>query len=255
MATVLTPAKARSQATVPFSGGSGRAVNVGDGERTLSAAGGAVLALAGLSRGSAAGLALAALGGGLLYRGLSGHCSLYQALNVDTTGRAGKATAVPAGHGFKVSRSVTIDQPADKLYREWRQFSNLPRFMRHLVSVEEQGNRSHWVARGPVGSSVSWDAEIINEQEGRLIAWRSLPGSQVDTAGSVHFSPTPTGRGTEVRIELKYDPPGGKVGAAIAGLFGESASTQVSEDLNRFKQLMEAGEIASITGQPACQHV
>jgi uncharacterized membrane protein len=109
------------------------------------------------------------------------------------------------------------------------------------------GNRSHWVAKAPAGTSVEWDAEVYNEKEGELIAWRSLEGSQVNSAGSVHFNAAPGGGGTEVRVVLKYDPPGGVIGATIAKLFGEEPSQQIREDLRRFKQLMETGTTGNQT--------
>jgi uncharacterized membrane protein len=229
-------------------------VNVSEAERWLSLAGGGLLALGGLSRGSVEGLVAAGLGGALLYRGLTGHCPMYQTLGVSTAEGHGKAAAVAAGHGFKVEKAVTINRPAEELYRTWRNFDGLPRFMRHLVSVKSEGNRSHWVARGPAGTTVEWDAEVVNDQPGRLIAWRSLEGSRVSTAGSVHYDPAPGGRGTEVRVSLKYDPPGGKLGSWLAWLFGEEPGQQVQEDLRHFKQLTEAGEIPTTEGQPACRH-
>src|SRR2546430_110214 len=106
---------------------------------------------------------------------------------------------------------------------------------------------------GRAGMSVSWDAEIINEEPNRLIAWRSLEGSQVSTAGSVHFTPAPGDRGTEVRVVLKYDPPGGKLGGWLAWLFGADPECEIQEDLRRFKQLTEAGEIPTIEGQTSCR--
>ena len=226
-------------------------VNVGDGERWLSAAGGAALGLFGLSRGSLGGLALAAAGGALVYRGLSGHCDVYQALDVSTAAPRGRTTSIAAGRGVKVEQSLTINRPAADLYRFWRDVENLGRFMGHLESVKDLGNRrSHWTARAPLGASVEWDAEIHTERDNELIGWRSLPGSEVDTAGSVHFVPAPGGRGTEVRVSLKYDPPAGKLGAAAARLLGASPASQIREDLRRFKQLMEAGEIPTTAGQP-----
>ena len=122
--------------------------------------------------------------------------------------------------------------------------------MRNLESVKVDGDRSHWVARGPLGHSVEWDAEIVNRRENELIAWRSLEGSQVDTAGSVHFVPLGGDRGTEVRVVLKYDPPGGRIGSAVAWLFGASPERQIREDLRRFKQVMETGTVPTIEGQP-----
>jgi len=127
-----------------------------------------------------------------------------------------------------------------ELYRYWRDLSHLPRIMSHLESVEPMSDRrSHWVARGPLGSRVEWDAEIITERENELIGWRSLGDSDVDTAGSVHFNAAPDGHGTEVRVILKYDPPAGKLGVAVAGLLGHSPAQLIREDLHRFKQLME----------------
>jgi uncharacterized membrane protein len=122
--------------------------------------------------------------------------------------------------------------------------------MQHLEGVRAEGSRSHWVACGPLGHRVEWDAEIITDSVNELIGWRSLPGSEVDTAGSVHFRELPEGRGTEVRVSLKYDPPAGKLGAAVARLFGASPQSQVREDLRRFKQFMETGEIPTTAGQP-----
>jgi uncharacterized membrane protein len=218
-------------------------VNVGDGERALSALGGSALALYGLTRGTLGGLALAAVGGALLYRGLSGHCDCYAAFGISTAEKRGRRTSVPAGEGCRVDKTITINRPASELYRYWRSLGNLPRFMRHLESVTEQGNRSHWVAKAPLGMSVSWDAEIITERSNELIGWRSLPGSMVDTAGSVHFQPTADGRASEVRVELKYDPPAGKVGATLAQWLGESPEEQIEEDLTTFKRMMEAGKV------------
>jgi uncharacterized membrane protein len=225
--------------------------NVGDLERWASLVGGGALALYGLTRGSLAGLGLAAVGGGLVYRGATGHCPVYHALGVSTAERHGPQVSVPAGRGFKAEKSVTINRPAEELYRFWRNFENLPRIMSYLQEVRVTGpNRSHWVAKGPLGTSPEWDAEVITERPNELIGWRSLPGSEVDTAGSVHFTPAPGGRGTEVRVSLKYDPPGGKLGAAFAKLFRRSPAAEVQEDLRRFKEMMEAGEVPTTQGQP-----
>jgi uncharacterized membrane protein len=226
-------------------------VNVGDVERWASLLGGGALALFGLSRGSLGGLGLAALGSALVYRGASGHCPMYGSLGVSTAERRGPATVIPAGHGVKVEQSVTIDRPREDLFRLWRNFDYLPHVMSHLESVAISGpDRSHWVARGPLGARFEWDAEVYTERPGEMISWRSLPGSQVDTTGSVHFTAAPGGRGTEVKVVLKYDPPAGKTGAAIAGLFGQAPGQEIKDDLCRFKQLMETGEIPTTEGQP-----
>ncbi len=217
-------------------------VNVGETERLLSMLGGSALAVYGLTRRSLGGLALMAAGGSLLYRGLMGHCPMYGMLGVNTAEGRGPATSVPAGRGVKVEETVTIDRPPEDLYRFWRNLQNLPRFMRHLESVQNMGNlRSRWTARGPLGKSVSWEAEIITERPNELIGWRSIPGSTVGNAGSVHFRKSADGHGTEVRVVLKYDPPAGKAGAALAGLFGRAPEHEIREDLQRLKQHLEAG--------------
>ena len=216
-------------------------INVGKPERILSLVGGSVLAGYGLSRPNLGGLLLFGLGGSLLYRGITGHCHLYSALDINTSDQArGERTAIPAGEGVKIEQAIVVNRPVEDVYRFWRRLENLPRIMRHLESVEEEGNRSHWVAKGPMDVPVEWDAEIITERENELIGWRSLPGSTVATAGSVHFTETPIG--TEVRVTLKYEPPAGKIGAAIAKLFGRDADQQISEDLEKFKSMMEKGK-------------
>lgn len=225
--------------------------NVGPTDRLISLGLGSCLTVAGLVGRRMKPISLLA-GGYLLYRGFSGNCVLYQALGVGTEGPSGPETVIPAHSGVKVEHALTINRPATDVYRFWRDLPRLPQFMAHLKEVRETSeNRSHWVARGPIGMSVEWDAEIIEDKPDEVISWRSLPGSDVDTAGSVHFRPAPAGRGTEVRVSLKYDPPAGKLGAAVARLLGESPDRQVQADLSRFKSLLEAGEIASTAGQPS----
>jgi len=216
---------------------SGSAVNVGEWERLASGVGGIALAVMGLSGRGLERVVLPLVGGALAYRGLSGHCPVYGQLGLDTSGR-GEATAVPAGHGFKVERSIKVNKGRDEVFRFWRRLDQLPRFMSHLLTVIDLGDgKSHWVAKAPLGIQVAWDAEIINEKIGEMIAWRSLPGSMVETAGSVHFEKA--GRGTEVKVSLKYNPPAGQAGAALARWLGESPETQIEEDLERFKRLVE----------------
>jgi uncharacterized membrane protein len=148
------------------------------------------------------------------------------------------------GGTTEVRKSIIINRPPEELYRFWRDLENLPRFMTHLESVRTTGdNRSHWVAKAPAGTSVEWDAEITEDRPGELIAWRSLEGADVDNSGSVHFERATGGRGTIVRVEMEYDPPGGVIGAAVARLFGEEPGQQAHEALRCFKQVMEAGEV------------
>lgn len=151
----------------------------------------------------------------------------------------------------RVARSITINRPVAEVYDFWHDFTNLPRFMYHLESVEITGSgRSHWTARAPAGTTVEWDAEVTEDRHNELIAWRSLPGADVDNSGAVRFGPAPGGRGTEVHVELRYDPPAGRVGAFVAKLFGEEPDQQVRDDLRRFKQVIETGEIVRSAASP-----
>lgn len=237
----------------PVSGAAGQP-NVSSTERIASGLAGAALAtfaIAGRKK-SPVGMALAAAGTYLVYRGVTGHCAAYAALRTGTAHSTDSDNAViPHGQGIKIEQSITIDKPASELYTFWRSFENLPRFMAHLESVTVlDDKRSHWVARAPFGKTVEWDAEIINEVENELIAWRSVENADIANAGSVRFTPVPGGRGTEVRVVLEYNPPAGKLGAAVAKLFGEEPDYQVRDDLRHFKSLMEAGEIPTNEGQP-----
>jgi uncharacterized membrane protein len=155
--------------------------------------------------------------------------------------------------GTPVHKSITVNRPAEEVYGFWRQFENLPRFMMHLESVQVTGGRrSHWKAKAPAGKTVEWDAEMTEDRPNELIAWRSVEGADVSNAGVVRFVPAPGGRGTEIHVEMSYDPPAGKLGVLAAKLFGEEPSQQVEGDLRRFKQVMEIGEVvysdASIAG-------
>lgn len=220
-------------------------VNVGRTERIASGLAGAALVAFSLRQRRLRGLLLP-LGGGLLVRALTGHCPVNRALGRNTAlddEAVSPVASVGRGQGVKVEKSVTIDRPAHELYAFWRDFENLPRFMEHLESVTViDPRRSHWTAKAPAGQRVEWDAEIHNEIPDELIAWRSLPGSEIANAGSVHFESLGDG-GTEVRVVLSYEPPAGRVGDAVARLFGEAPSQQVEDDLRRFKQVMEAGEV------------
>jgi uncharacterized membrane protein len=149
-------------------------------------------------------------------------------------------------------RSIIIRRSPEELYHFWRNFENLPRIMSHLEIVRSRPDgKSHWVATGPAGSRVEWEAEIVDDQPGHLIAWQSLPDSQVENWGTVRFEPTFNSRETVVNVEISYNPPAGALGAAVAKLFGEAPEQQIKDDLRRFKQLIETGEVATTRGQPA----
>jgi uncharacterized membrane protein len=155
-------------------------------------------------------------------------------------------------HTVKVKKTILINRSSEELYRHWRDFQNLPRFMKNLDSVElTTNNHSHWVAKGPAGKRVKWDAEITEDRPNEFIAWRSLDGADVENSGSVRFEPAPGGRGTLVSVGMQYSPPAGVVGATVAKLFGRAPEQEVEEDLRRFKQVMETGEIITTQGQPA----
>ena len=256
MATTVLAAAAKSAAGTDS--GVARAVNalphirtnVSANERWLAlAAGGAVSVLGFDGRGPS--LLSSLLGGFLLYRAATGNCPVYQALGVSTSDSTAENTAVAAGHGSRVDHAITVMKPVAEVYRFWRDLENLPTFMAHVEDVDTTTDgKSHWVARGPLGLRFEWDAEIVTDKPNEVLAWRSLDGADVDTAGSVRFEELPHGRGTEVRVELKYDPPGGKVGTMLAKLFGQSPQAQIRADMRRFKELLEAGEIPSTEGQP-----
>jgi uncharacterized membrane protein len=224
----------------------GLPVNVGRRERWVSAVAAAALAAYGLRRRRGRALILP-IAGALLERAVSGRCAVNQMLGRNTAleeEAASPFTSVRRGEGVRVDERIILNRPRSEVYRFWRNLENLPRFMDHLESVTAlDEERSHWVAKGPGGTRVEWDAMIHNEIPNELIAWRSLEGSEVDNAGSVHFYPTEIGD-TEVRVVLRYDPPAGKVGAAVAWLFGEDPARQVAEDLRRLKQVVEAAEPA-----------
>lgn len=210
--------------------------NVSSNERMISALGGGLLAVLGLRRGGVGGLLLAAAGGYLVFRGASGHDPAYAAAGMNTAS-AGAATNKP----IFVEHSIVVDRPAQEVYAYWRKLENLPKIMSHLESVTElDERRSRWVAKAPLGTSVEWEAEIVNDKPGERIGWHSLPGATVDNAGSVQFESLP-GDMTRVHVALSYRPPAGQLGATVAKLFGEEPSVQIADDLQNFKSAFEGG--------------
>jgi len=232
--------------------------NVGDAERAVSVAAGSIIALLGLSRGSLPGLLGIAVGGSLIYRGATGHCPMYQSLGLDTAneqeGQRRDSHQVEeeiSERGIHVEQAFLINKPAEELYQFWHKLENLPRIMTHLESVRVTDNgRSHWVAKtNRITGTVEWDAEITADEPNSRIAWRSLPGSDIDTTGEIRFAKGMGDRGTEVHVTMSYVPPAGRVGHWIATLFGSSPKTLVREDLRNFKRIMEIGEILTTRGQ------
>jgi len=148
-----------------------------------------------------------------------------------------------------VTKSVTINRARETVYAFWRDFSNLGHFMSHVQSVTSTSQtRSHWVVAAPAGRTVEWDAEIVEDRPNERIVWRSVEGSDIRHQGSVRFDDAPTDRGTEVHVSLRYEPPAGQAGATIAKLFGEEPTQQITDDLRRFKQVMETGEVVRSEG-------
>ena len=203
-------------------------VNVGPVERGLSLASGMVLLAYTLARRPKMGLPLGLEAGYMVYRGATGHCVFYQMLGINRVQANGH-------EGILAERAVTVNRPRAELYQMWRNFENLPRFMHYLESVrvdEADSGRSHWVAKGPLGRQVEGGAEVIEERENE-------------------FVDAPGGRGTIVHVTMQYNPPAGSLGAAFAKLLGKEPGLQIKEDLRRFKQIMETGEIPTIEGQPS----
>jgi uncharacterized membrane protein len=218
-------------------------LNIGETERSVSILGGGLLLLMALSRRSRVRLPYALTGSYLLYRGISGRDYIYELMGINRAGPEGSG-------GVEVEQTMTVYRPREEVYSFWRDFEILPRFMQHLESVEViEENRSRWVAKGPLDSRIDWIAETVEDRPNELIAWRSLPGSEIENSGIVRFKDAPGKRGTEVYIQLQYDPPAGSASAAIARLFGEEPSRQVMDDLRRFKQMIETGETATVFGQ------
>jgi uncharacterized membrane protein len=226
-------------------------INVGPAERLISGIAGAALIAAGLGRKRLRGW-LIPLGGGLIARAVTGRCPVNARIGRNTARRAERKEPALLGlqrsEEFKIEQSVIISRPRDELFRFWRNLENLPRFMDHLQVVSVLDDRhSHWVVKGPAGVRLEWDAEITHEVENELIAWRSLPGSDLDHRGAVHFSPVHNG-GTEVRVILRYQTRGGTAADAISQILGERPAEQIVDDLRRFKQVMEAGEPLPASG-------
>lgn len=221
------------------------ATNVGRGERIASMVGGLGLLAGALSLRPRLAWPLVTLGSGyLLFRGATGYCLSYDVLNIKRAEEDGKDA------GIQVDRAVTINRPRDEIYRTWRNLEDLPRFMSHLESVQATGDgRWHWVARAPLGRTVEWDGEIVEDRENELIRWQSVAGAAVRNSGRVRFRDAPGGRGTEVHVSFTYNPLGGSLGAAVAKLMGEEPGMQVREDLRHYKQMLEAGEIPTNDGQ------
>jgi uncharacterized membrane protein len=226
--------------------------NVEDWERGLSLAAGVMLLVHGFRSKRMRGPLLTA-GVGLVGRGLTGYCPANAALGRQRR-RDDTRVALGGDGGIRLEESVTIARPAAELYERWRRLDQLPQILPHIERVDvTDGQRSHWVMRGPAGFTFQWDAEIINDEPPHKIAWRSLPGSDIATAGSVTFHERARGGQpvTEVAVTLQYDAIGGKAGDALAYFTGQSPRSSLREDLRRFKATIETAESPTAKPQPA----
>lgn len=258
-------------------------LNVGQGERQISLVAGVALMLHAVISRSRTSLITGPLGAALFWRGQTGHCPVYQAMNVNTAQEQGyqggngygqpprggqgyggvQQIAIqqqnnqpqpeqPQSNNIAIRRAITIDKPAQELYTFWRKLENLPQFMHHLERVEQTGAQSsHWQAKIIGGIPVEWDAEIVEDVPGQRIAWRTKPDAQIQQSGVVEFKAATGGRGTVVNVDMQYTPPGGMIGETFGRLLNGITAQQVKDDIGRFKSLMETGEIAKIEGQPA----
>lgn len=231
----------------------GDQTNIGDFQRVLSVIAGIVLLTRGVSRRNWAGAASAMVGGGLLYRAISGYCPAFGAAGIDMsdnnqarhpsdTNRLGRRK-VHTDQATKIQKAIEINRPPNEIYRFWRSLDNLPLIMTHLDSVQVINDRlSHWVIKMMPGvPKVEWDAEIINDVENERIGWRSLKGADVDHTGSVEFKPTGNGQQTWLTVRMQYELPGGRIGATMAKWLGADPDMKIGVDLQRFKEQMETG--------------
>jgi uncharacterized membrane protein len=215
-------------------------VNLDRAERQFSVVSGALFVLAGMRRRS---FKMLVGGGFLLYRGVTGYCPVYRALE--------KLVGAPLSEGLVLEESIAVNKPVEEAYALWRQIENLPRFMVHVESVTPTyGNRSHWVARLPEPIRLEWDAAITDDQPNKKISWCSLPGSRIHHSGSVFFHPLRGHGGTEIKIILNYKPPAGSAGTAAARLLSLLTRNQIRTDLRSFKAIAETGERPTTEGQP-----
>jgi uncharacterized membrane protein len=226
-------------------------INMAHDERTYSLLGGGALLVFALRYGGLLRIPAMLAGLGLLYQGMSGKSPLNDALNRNSAVKTNPANvSVPHEQGVHVTRAVTIDRPVEDLYTFWRDPANLPQVMGYVESVQPIGdNRTHWTIKLPKGATVEFDSEVYTDKPNEVISWRSLPGSQIQNAGSVRFVPAPAGRGTEVHLTVEFVPPGGPIAQAVLKLFGDAPNQYFAQYLRDFKQVMETGEKATTKGQ------
>lgn len=224
------------------------AINVGTLERVGSATIGALLMMNGLKRRSLGGTALALTGGGLLYRGFSGHSHVYDSLGMST------ATGDKLTGAFQVQQSITIGKTPEELYRAWRQPENLAKIMEHFAEVAAVSeDRAHWAMTIPGGKKIEWEAQIVEDRPGEFLRWQSNIGAKWPNEESVRFHPGPSDWGTVVTLSFRFDPPAGDLGKALLKRFHFVPRTLAHKALQRFKSLMETGEIPTLRNNPTAR--
>jgi uncharacterized membrane protein len=226
-------------------------INSSVDERTVSLVGGVGLITLALWRRGSLSLPALLTGAGLIYQSITGNHLLNHILNRNSAVKSNPAqVSVPHQQGVHVSCAVTINQPVQDLYYFWRDPTNLPQVMTYVHSVQPIGeNRTHWTLKLPGRGTVEFDSEVFTDTPNEVISWRSLPGSELENAGSVRFRSAPAGRGTEVHLTVEFVPPGGLLGQAALKLFGDVPNQYVAQYLRDFKQMMETGEKATTEGQ------
>jgi len=213
--------------------------NIGERERLFSMLAGAGLVGFGVTQRGWQRWFFPLLGAALLKRGITGHCDLYQQLHINSRYSAPSSSGVESGQGARLEYSIDVRCPARELYLFWRQLKQLPRVLRHVESVDPRdGLHSHWIVRGPLGHQFEWDSRIINDEENQLIAWETLPNSNVPNAGSVRFEQLADGM-TRLKVAIEFEPPGKSLGLAVAKLLGDSPQRELEEDLAAFKDFAE----------------
>lgn len=223
-------------------------VNIHQTERIVSAGLGGRLLLRSLPRRSLGGAALASA---LLYRGISGHSYLYQALGMSTAEREGIGASADTA---EVERSITIGKPANELFRFWREPQRLSQILGDIAQVTQvSGGRQHWVVHGPFNRRMEWDTQVIEDHPGELVRWKSLDGAPLPNEGLVRFRPAPRDWGTEVALRFRFDAPGGTLGNAVAKRLGIVPGMLAEKALRRFKSLAETGEIPTLKHNPAAR--
>ena len=221
-------------------------------ERGLSVLLGVVLVLLGVRRGSLGGLVRALLGGVLLYRGITGRSRVYRELGVRTASERGPADQPASQTELDVEDSITIDEPAEELSERWRDPEQLSRIFGDRIDVTEASEgRLRWELHGPVDRSVSWETQVVEERPGEIVRWKSVDGSSVRNEGEIRFGPAPAGQGTEVTLQIRFEPPGGEFGTAAMERLNAIPRALVRRTLRRFKSLAETGEVPTISQNPS----